>query len=255
MSEPTAGFVAGFTARHALAAQALQRAFAVPTDGFRAADPRPRAAAPTGFAAQPSGPRHFSPADPNSDPTAGWDPLDPGQPIETPFVDPVSAAHSAGYAEGLAAGMAHVANAGERDRAMLAALAEQLGGAARINREEIAARLRRTVMTLVTRLVGEVGVSSERLAQRIAAAAELLSDAAESALLRVHPDDVALLDGRLPATIFAAGDATLQRGHFVLESASTVVEDGPALWLDQLAETIDRIAVPEPGEPQEGVPC
>ena len=54
----------------------------------------------------------------------------------------------------------------------------------------------------------------------------------------------ALLEGRLPATIFAVGDAAIARGSFVMESASTIVEDGPELWLDQLAQAIDRVAVP-----------
>jgi flagellar assembly protein FliH len=31
----------------------------------------------------------------------------------------------------------------------------------------------------------------------------------------------------------------------VLESASTIVEDGPELWLEQLAQAIDRVAVPD----------
>jgi flagellar assembly protein FliH len=99
-------------------------------------------------------------------------------------------------------------------------------------------------MLLLSRLVGEVGVSPELLAGRIGAATELLADAGESALLRVHPDDVALLKGRLPDTIFAAGDPGVERGGFVLESASTVVEDGPERWLEQLAQAIDRIPVP-----------
>ena len=93
-------------------------------------------------------------------------------------------------------------------------------------------------------LVGEAGVSADLLAARVEAAADLLADKAESALLRVHPADVALLDGKLPPTIFAAGDAAVARGSFVLESASTVVEDGPTLWLDQLALAIDRVPLP-----------
>lgn len=63
-------------------------------------------------------------------------------------------------------------------------------------------------------------------------------------MLRVHPDDVALLDGRLPRSIFPIGDAAVARGSFVLEAASTIVEDGPALWLEQLGATIDRLPVP-----------
>src|SRR3546814_16503454 len=71
--------------------------------------------------------------------------------------------------------------------------------------------------------------------------------AAESALLRVNPADVALLDGKLPKNVFAAGDEGVQRGAFVLEAASTIVEDGPDLWLEQLGQAIDRIAVPTIG--------
>ena len=108
----------------------------------------------------------------------------------------------------------------------------------------MAAQLRQTVLLLVTRIVGDVGVAADRLAARVDVAADLLSDAAESAMLRVHPDDVALLDGRLPATIFPIGDASVSRGSFVLESASTVVEDGPALWMEQLAAAIDRVPLP-----------
>ncbi|PMY02631.1 flagellar biosynthesis protein FliH, partial [Pseudomonas sp. MPR-R2A5] len=72
----------------------------------------------------------------------------------------------------------------------------------------------------------------------------LLTDVTESAMLRVHPDDVALLEGKLPRQIFAVGDASVARGSFVLESASTIVEDGPDLWLEQLAQAIDHVAVP-----------
>ncbi len=75
-------------------------------------------------------------------------------------------------------------------------------------------------------------------------------------LTRPHPVPAALLPfvpqrrasaivcGRLPATIFAVGDASVSRGSFVLESASTVVEDGPALWMEQLAAAIDRVPLP-----------
>jgi flagellar assembly protein FliH len=102
------------------------------------------------------------------------------------------------------------------------------------------------VLHLVTRLIGEAGVPADLLATRIAAATDLLADASESALLRLNPADVALVEGKLATTVFAAGDATVARGSFVLESASTVVEDGPDLWLDQLAAAIDRAAVPPP---------
>lgn len=240
------GFVAGFAARHDAAAAALVRAF--PVEGAKG----PFVATAPGLRQdpRPSGPRHFSPADPSAKPTAGWDPLDPS--LQTTLVDPLEAAHAAGYAEGLAAAAAAAAAVREveaRDRGLLAGLADSLAGAGRIDREAVARQLRGTVLALTARLVGEVGVSAELLAGRIDAATELLADGAESALLRVHPEDVALLEGRLPKAIFAAGDPAVARGSFVLESASTIVEDGPALWLDQLAAAIERVPLPDVAAP------
>lgn len=236
-------FTAGFTARHALSDEAFGRAFAPAPTGFAAVDPAPTA--PVSFAPQspamsPPGPKHFAPADRARNPTQGWNPLDPS----LDQADPFAAAHAAGYAQGLAATRAAVDEAGERDRALLGGLLDQLAAGQAIDRDAIAAQLRQTVLLLVGKLVGEVGVSPELLAARIGQAADHLADAAESALLRVHPDDVGLLESRLPANLFAVGDAGVARGSFVLESASTVVEDGPALWLEQLAGVVDKVAVP-----------
>ncbi len=144
----------------------------------------------------------------------------------------------------MAAAIAEIGETGERDRALLAELGTALRNDGRLDREVMARQLRQTVMFLVSRLIGEVGIAPDILARRIDSAAEMLADSAESALLRVHPDDVALLDGKLPKTVFAIGDANVARGSFVLESASTIVEDGPELWLEQLAQAIDRVAVP-----------
>ena len=237
MSEPKGfepSFQPGFVARHAAAAELLQHAFSPTSRGF--------APVALGGAARP---RHFSPADPGHNPTAGWNPLDPTG-ATTPHLDPIATAHAAGFAEGEAAALATVAARQGADRALLEALTAALVVAGQVDRAAVARRLRQTVLHLVGRLVGETGVSADLLAARVAAATDLLADAAESALLRLNPADIALVEGRLPATVFAAGDASVARGSFVLESASTVVEDGPDLWLDQLTAAIDRAAVPSP---------
>jgi flagellar assembly protein FliH len=237
--QPSGGFVAGFAARHEVAAGLLQAAFS-PPGGFAPSDPRDRiAAAGAGM------PRHFSPANPGSNPTAGWNPLDACAPaVEQPFVDPVAAARAEGYAEGLADATALAGAERDRDAALIQGIAEQLS-TDRIDRAAIATQLRQTVMLLVTRVVGDVGVAADRLSARVEVAARMLADAQESAMLRVHPDDVSLLEGRLPATIFAVGDTHVARGSFVLESASTMVEDGPGLWLEQLTDAIDRVPLPQ----------
>lgn len=244
---PADGFVAGLAPRHDAAAVALRRTLTTRAQhGFAPADliARLARAEPPAPPARDAGPRHFSPADRDANPTAGWDPLDPGEP-ETPFIDPVQDAHAAGFAEGVAAAQAAADQANRRDAALLAGLAETLKTASRGDREKLALRLRQTVVHLVGKLVGELGVSADLLTRRIEAAAEMLADASESALLRLHPDDVALVEGHLPGTIFPVGDAGVTRGSFVLEAASTIVEDGPALWLEQLEAMIDRLPMPQ----------
>ena len=221
-------FVAGLAVRHAISVADLGRAFAAPA-GFAARDVCARLR-----------PRHFSPATAGHRATDGWDPMDAE--VGETRLDPLVAAHAAGYAEGLAAAAAADAQGKARDAALVAEIATALTQG--LDRAALAGRLRETVLHLVTNLVGEVGISPDLLTARVEAATDLLADKTEAALLRLHPDDVALLDGRLASTVFAAGDPHVARGSFVLESASTIVEDGPALWLDQLAGAIDKVSVP-----------
>lgn len=231
-------FVAGFASRHVAAGEALARAFAAP-EGFAQRDVTARV--------QPTpGPRHFEPASRDAKPTQGWDMFDPEieQPAAKPFVDPVATAQASGYAEGLRAAREEADATTTRDRTLLDTLAQSLAHAHHFDRERFAGQLRRTVLHLVGQLVGEIGVSPDLLARRIGSAADLLADAAESALVRMHPDDVPLVEGRLPATIFAAGDASIARGSFVIESASTIVEDGPERWIEQLSHAIEHMPLP-----------
>lgn len=260
MSE--AGFISGLPSRADAAALSRTQARAEAATGFTPADliarieqafgPRSPAPSPEPVAEEqpmpdydPSAemPRHFSPADPESDPTAGWDVLDAQAPIPA-HVEQIEAARIAGYQEGLAdAAMAADAVVAS-ERALLDQVMAAMKGGGAIDRAALAEALRRTVTMLVTQMVGEIGVSAPLLAARVEAATDLLADASESAMLRVHPDDVPLLEGRLPSTIFPVGDEQVARGSFVMEAASTIVEDGPAMWLDQLSVAIERAAVP-----------
>jgi flagellar assembly protein FliH len=237
-------FAPGLAGRHRAAAHILQRAFADPV-GFAPSDVTRMGS--RNFS-EPAGPKHFSPADPDTNPTEGWDPFaaDQTKASHGPFSDPIAAAHAAGFAEGQAAAIAEAEDAKAREAALLDQVSTALAAGAHFDRERMAGQLRQTVLHLVSKMVGEVGVAPDVLAGRIATAVDLLADSAESALLRLHPDDVPLLEGKLPATIFPVGDPHVARGGFVIESASTIVEDGPDLWLEQLAQAIDRVPIPPP---------
>ena len=207
----------------------------------------PTAQPPKGFAArEASGPKHFSPADRDANPTEGWDPLAADLAGGNDrFVDPATEAHERGFAEGLASGLVQNGAEVARDKLLIESMIAGLSGGTYLDRDRLARQLRQTVLALVTRIVGETGVSGDLLTARIDAATDLLAEANESALLHLNPADLPLVEGRLPKTVFAAGDAKVARGSFVIESASTIVEDGPELWLEQLAAAIDRVPLPK----------
>lgn len=232
------GFVAGFSDRRDDAGAALRRAFAVKGMAFT-----PRAMTPEPPREPEARPKHFTPADPDNDPTEGWDPLDPA-PAPTTFIDPIEVARTTAYEEGIAAARAQAALETERNHALFADLAAAIGNDQRIDRDRLAAHLRQTVLHLVKLIVGEAGIDGDLLTRRVEAAAKLITDDAEAAVLRLNPHDLPLLDGKLPVNVFAAGDAAVERGGFVLESTATIVEDGPSLWLGQLIQAIDRAALP-----------
>lgn len=232
-------FVAGFAPRQDDAAVRLQRVFAERPAGFAPGDLIARIE--EAFSSKPvtpaAAPVAAEPVAPTIDPVAA-------AMAEAPAIDPLVEAHQAGYDAGYAAARFEQDGHAARDLALLEGIAASLKSEDRIDRGRIASQLRQTVLHLVTRLVGETGISADLLAARVDAASDLLADASESAILRVHPDDVTLLQSRLPETIFAVGDAHLARGSFVLEAASTIVEDGPELWIEQLTKALDKVAVP-----------
>lgn len=233
----------GFASRHDNADAALRRALEAPAWGFAPFDPAagvPRSAVAEEAAVGEAGPRHFSPEPVAPKHFAPAERVDE----EGEFVDPIAAAHAAGFADGMAAATSKAAADAARDRALMETLRDALVQGRTFDREQVARQLRQTVLGLVTRLIGEAGLDGARLAARVSAAVDLLADSAESAILRLNPADLALVEGHLPANVFAIGDAAVARGALVLESASTTVEDGPALWLDQLGEAIDRCVVP-----------
>lgn len=230
---------------------ALGAAMSTMRGGFSAlgGDGLPRAE-PVHFSPAP-GPKHFRPADPAANPTAGWDPFDPLGAKKSPEPEPqaapdtTEAARAEGFAEGMAAAEKMTAAAIRDNLDAMERLASALDRVGALDREALAARLRQTVLYLVTRLVGETGVSTDLLSARIEAAVQLLADTTEPVALRLNPEDHALVQGRFGGRIAASADPGLERGGFRIETRSTLIEDGPSAWLTQLAAAIDRAPLPD----------
>ena len=105
-------FRAGFASRTTAPAHLLDIAFAPAPPGFAPRQVYP----PKGEA----GPKHFHPADREPNPTQGWDMRDPA-PVAESFVDPIEAAHDAGFAQGHATACAELTEGAARDRALIEA--------------------------------------------------------------------------------------------------------------------------------------
>lgn len=144
----------------------------------------------------------------------------------------------AAYAQGVADGRAAVAaELAERDQARaglslaLARLDEQLG-------EELAGRLAQAVMGLCQATMAPYAVDPAMLQRRCIAAAGMVGEGVIDASLRLHPDDIDLLDRGFASTWHIVPDGALERGTLVFDMADGAVEDGPAQWRAALAEAL-----------------
>ena len=152
--------------------------------------------------------------------------------------DPAVKAFAAGYAQGAA----------DAETAFSEALAQQDAARARIElafgrldadlARDLEARLRDTVLALCTPLLGDFAADPVALARRVETAAAMLARAADERVIRLHPEDLALVGARLPEDWHFEPDPALERGALRIEGAAGGVEDGPAGWLRTLTEAL-----------------
>ncbi|WP_240959380.1 FliH/SctL family protein [Novosphingobium olei] len=147
-----------------------------------------------------------------------------------PEEDPVQQAFADGYAQGA-------------EDARRAAQVEQAEADAARHRIETALvrmdealvhqlhdRLRQTVLALCDSLLAGVATDAEALGRRVSAAAAMLARSDDARVIRLHPEDLALVHARLPEAWHCEPDPALERGAIRVEGAHGGVEDGPEQW-------------------------
>ena len=152
--------------------------------------------------------------------------------------DPAAQAFAAGYAQGAADAEAAFSEAIAAQDAARARIELAFG---RLDAElvrDLEARLRETVLALCAPLLGEFAADSAALARRVETAAAMLARAADERVIRLHPEDLALVGARLPEDWHFEPDPGLERGALRVEGAAGGVEDGPAIWLRALSEAL-----------------
>lgn len=158
------------------------------------------------------------------------------EPATEPEDDPVLDAYRRGLAEGRAEAEGQAAQREHEREAQRAAIelafARFDAGSAAALRE----RLRLTVLALCEETVLPLAIDANGLAARIEKATAMLQRAQDERRVLLHPEDLALVQARLPADVVAVPDPSVERGALRIETADGGIEDGPSQWRRILAE-------------------
>lgn len=150
--------------------------------------------------------------------------------------DPVALAWAEGYAKGVEDAEAHAMAMMATEADARAALDLSFTRFDAELAETLRQRLQDTVIALceatLVPYAHDVGVLTERVQRAVA----MLSRADDDRVIRLHPDDLALVAKRLPKEWKITPDASLERGALRVETQNGGVEDGPAQWRRALAE-------------------
>lgn len=104
--------------------------------------------------------------------------------------------------------------------------------------EQLATRLAETVCALCEATLAPLATDPAALQKRCVDAAGMVGEGIIDASLRLHPDDISLLDPGFAATWHIVPDAALERGSVQFDMAEGAVRDGPAQWRLGLREAL-----------------
>ncbi len=152
--------------------------------------------------------------------------------------DPLALAWAEGFATGMDEARTEVAQQArieaEAREALTFAFARLDGELA----ETLRQRLHDTVAALCEAALAPLTLDEDALLRRINRAVAMFARADDERVIRLHPDDLALISPCLAEDWAVVPDPALERGGLRVETASGGVEDGPAQWRLAIAEAI-----------------
>lgn len=104
--------------------------------------------------------------------------------------------------------------------------------------ETLRQRLHDTVSALCETALAPLALDQDALRRRIHRAAAMFARADDERVIRLHPDDLALVSPRLGKDWEVMPDPALERGALRVETATGGIEDGPAQWRQAIAEAL-----------------
>lgn len=166
-------------------------------------------------------------------------PPPPAEPEPDP-VDPLAIAFAEGHAAGIAEARAEAAACAEADADARDRLALSFARLDAALEEQLQLRLRDTVAALCEAAIAPLALDETALVVRIGRAVSMLARADDERVIRLHPDDLALVSDRLSAEWQVSPDPSLARGSIRVETSTGGVEDGPEQWRRAIAEALHQ---------------
>lgn len=158
--------------------------------------------------------------------------------VETHAPDPAAEAYARGYAEGHAQAIEAAKADAEATEAARGSLALSFARLDAVLEEDLRLRLRDTVAALCEAALAPLAIDEAALVRRIERAVGMLARADDERVVRLHPEDMALVSERLSVEWTVVTDAGLERGTVRVEGPAGGVEDGPASWRLAIAEAL-----------------
>jgi len=153
-----------------------------------------------------------------------------------PPEDPLALAFAEGFALGQEQARAELGAAATANDAAREALSLAFGKLDAELAESLRQRLTDTVLALCEQTLVPYAHDPAILAERVSRALALFARADDERVIRLHPDDLALVSDRLESEWKVVPDPALRRGALRIETQAGGVEDGPAEWRRALAE-------------------
>jgi len=164
------------------------------------------------------------------------------KPASPPVTD-METLRAEAFAEGFEQGRQAVMMEFAREREALAKLIRSAEALQPEAPAALAAVLAEAVARLVRQVVGEVKIDPTTLRERAEAIAELVPAETAPARLRMHPDDISMLEG-VDLGLPVAPDHHLASGTIILETGEGWIEDGPQVRLARLRAQLDQMVLP-----------
>lgn len=171
-----------------------------------------------------------------AEPSAPSVPPEPEGPVD----DPIAVAFADGFAAGHAAMRAEADEQARIDAEAREGLSLSFSRLDRDLQEELQLRLRDTVAALCEAAIMPLALDEVALMRRIDKAVSMLARADDERIIRLHPEDIALIAPQLRMEWQIVPDSALERGALRVESTNGGIEDGPAVWRRAIAEALHQ---------------